>query len=503
MNNRGESRQGRRFGGILLALALGLAISSSVFAQLPPQQPPAGEIVVTAADDGREIELGAGQVLVVRLEANPSTGYGWQVGEPAEEGTLRQADVIEFQPDSVLLGAPGIQILRFTAQREGQTSLRLVYRRPWERDVEPARMFQLEVRAVGSSGSALPTRTPSAPAQAVKPSDEQAEADLPLAFSWCDFGGCTPVKDQGSCGSCWAFGTVGPLELNTLIREGVVDDLSEQYLVSCNTESWGCSGGWWAHDYHAWKVPPGEEGAGGVGEDYFPYVAKDDPCDPAHPHHYQIESWDYVSDEWGVAPVAAIKRAIHDRGPVAGAVCVNCAFQSYSGGVFQGPGCPTVNHAVVLVGWDDTQGEGGVWLLRNSWGPDWGEGGYMRIGYGVSNVGFGANYVTYVPSNCYRLAADTSPDGSGTVTTDPAANCEDGGYEPGTEVRLAADPSPGWHFERWNGAASGNQRTITVVVDSHKSATAHFASNSCMPWFLLPLGLAACWVHGRRAWRRR
>ncbi len=483
---------------MVLVFAMTLTLSSSVFAQPPRQQPPPSEIVVNAADDGREIELGEGQVLVVRLEANPSTGYGWQVVESEPEGIVSQAGEIEYEPDSDLLCAPGTQILRFQAQREGHSALRLEYRRPWQAEVEPGRTFRLQVEALGAlaGGETSPTAIliPETPTR----EEDQTEQGLPNAFNWCDLGGCTPVRDQGSCGSCWAFATVGPLEQNIMIREGLVQDLSEQYLVSCNLEHWGCGGGWWAHDYHHFKVPPGEDGAGAVIEVAYPYVARDDPCDPPHPHLYQVESWHFVGDEWGVAPVVDVKRAIYEHGPVASAVCVNSAFQSYSGGVFDEPGCTVVNHAVVLVGWDDDQGEDGVWFLRNSWGQGWGEGGHMRIGYGVSNVGFGANYVMYYPSSCYRLVAQASPQAGGMITADPPPNCEYGRYEPGTEVRLGAEASAGYDFANWSGAATGQQSTTTVVVDSHKSVTAHFSGGSCVPWTLVPLGLVAHWVHGRR-----
>jgi len=80
-------------------------------------------------------------------------------------------------------------------------------------------------------------------------------------------------------------------------------------------------------------------------------------------------------------------------GPISTAVCVGPSFQSYTGGVFETDECTEVNHAVVLTGWDDTQGNNGVWILRNSWGTGWGEDGYMRIGYGISGVGSCANYI--------------------------------------------------------------------------------------------------------------
>ncbi len=217
---------------------------------------------------------------------------------------------------------------------------------------------------------------------------------LPATFNWCDSGACTPVKNQGSCGSCWAFGTVGPLELNIKLKDGVTVDLSEQWLVSCNTDGWGCDGGWWAHDYHQWKTDPCG-GTGAVLENYFPYMASDLPCNCPYPHDYFIDGWAFIGSQSGVAPVASIKQAMLDHGPVSVAVYANSAMQAYSGGIFNGCGSGEVNHAVTLVGWDDTQGTSGVWIMRNSWGPGWGEDGYIRIPYNCSSIGYAACYIEY------------------------------------------------------------------------------------------------------------
>ena len=221
---------------------------------------------------------------------------------------------------------------------------------------------------------------------------------LPSSFDWRDeAGGLPPVKNQGSCGSCWAFATVGPLECNIKIEDGITVDLSEQYLVSCNTDGYGCNGGWWAHDYHQWKEGRRKDGVGAVMEDDFGYVGYDASCKPCD-HAYLIRDWGFVGSEHGVPSVDKIKQAIKNYGPVSSAVYANTAMQSYNGGIFNGCSGGQVNHGVVLVGWDDAQGDNGVWFMRNSWGTGWGEDeGYMRIPYGCSDIGYAACYIDYKP----------------------------------------------------------------------------------------------------------
>jgi len=224
------------------------------------------------------------------------------------------------------------------------------------------------------------------------------KGSLPDEFDWRDYNGVTPIRDQDGCGSCWAFSAVAPVECSILIKDKDSVDLSEQWLVSC-TDAGSCSGGWpsEACNYMVcdgyYKDPCGDSGA--VLEADFPYVAWDAPCGCPYDHPYCIDSWSFIGDGGGVPAVDAMKQAILDYGPISVCVCVNDQFHDYDGGIFSGPSCGSMNHAVALVGWDDNQGSNGVWYLRNSWGTDWGEQGYMRIEYGVSNVGYAALYVNY------------------------------------------------------------------------------------------------------------
>ena len=121
---------------LTLLVALTLATSCS-----PQQQ----EVKATMDDNGREMQLKKGQTLVVTLEGNPTTGYSWEVAEPLDEQVLRQAGEPEFKAESDLVGAGGVQVLRFEAVNAGKMTLKLVYHRPWEEGVDPLETYSIQV----------------------------------------------------------------------------------------------------------------------------------------------------------------------------------------------------------------------------------------------------------------------------------------------------------------------------------------------------------------------
>ena len=105
---------------------------------------PSKEVKPDAGNNGSQIEIEQGQILVITLEANPTTGYTWEMIE-GEEQILQQVGEIEFQPDSKLIGAPGIQTLRLEAVNVGKITLKLIYHRPWEENVDPLETFSVQV----------------------------------------------------------------------------------------------------------------------------------------------------------------------------------------------------------------------------------------------------------------------------------------------------------------------------------------------------------------------
>lgn len=210
---------------------------------------------------------------------------------------------------------------------------------------------------------------------------------LPSSFDWRDIGGVTPPRNQGSCGSCWAFAAAGEMEAKILIEYGVALNLSEQQIVSCNPYGAGCDGGWAGAAYYVFMHH------GGVLESCMPYEGSD------HVACRQDEFLKFTSmDTW--VSIAnnpeQIKTAVMQNGPVCTSVDANDAWDGYAGGVITAPGNGT-NHLVLIVGWDDRVGDHGVWIVKNSWGTGWGEAGYCYVAYGACNIGSGVTSLSYTP----------------------------------------------------------------------------------------------------------
>ena len=352
-------------------------------------------------------EVNPGENWSLRLDSNITTGYHWELVSAGEN--VSAVGDSTYTSTSERTGAPGRQEFSFTAISGGEAQVRLAYRRPFGPPESARLTLHLSAARLAQisdlTNPAADTQELMLPERVDVPGPIELASDgLPASYSWRAQNLLTPVRDQGACGSCWAFGTVGPLEANILIRDNVSVDLSEQYLVSCNSYGWSCErGGSTAHGYHLTPsnyyslTPPGEPTSGAVLESSFPYTATDSTCNPPHNHPYQMDDWNYITSNMVVSKdVPYLKQAIYQYGPIKASVCAGDAFMNYSSGVFatdESYVCDGgTNHAIVLVGWDDSKG---AWILRNSWNTWWGDNGYMLIKYGTSGVGKWASYVQY------------------------------------------------------------------------------------------------------------
>lgn len=226
------------------------------------------------------------------------------------------------------------------------------------------------------------------------PMKMELRTNLPAALDWRAKDGInwlTPVKNQGSCGSCWAFGLLGTVEAMAKIetnRPDIQPDLSEQQILSCSGAG-DCDGGWYdeAADYM--------KGINVTLENCFPYTASDKPCDPCADWHNQgamIDSYGWVTLE--IADETAIKNALQ-TGPLVVYMDVYSDFYSYDSGVYQPTPSAYVDggHAPMIVGYDDALN---CWICKNSWGDSWGESGYFKIRRGVCEIGIYAVRVSGV-----------------------------------------------------------------------------------------------------------
>jgi C1A family cysteine protease len=206
--------------------------------------------------------------------------------------------------------------------------------------------------------------------------DTIVDPSTPVAndIDWRSKGAVTPVKNQGQCGSCWAFSASGAVEGWAVAKGGKpLPSLSEQQLVDCaKSAGQGCQGGWpnRAIQYYHDK--------GACSESSYPYTARDGSCKQCSP----VIKPNGVQSGQGESTLSSKLNEL----PVSVCVDASGGFQSYHGGVFSGPCGTQINHAILAVGYTSS-----YWIVKNSWGTSWGASGYIYMAKGKNLCGVNSN----------------------------------------------------------------------------------------------------------------
>ncbi|KDP31986.1 hypothetical protein JCGZ_12447 [Jatropha curcas] len=227
--------------------------------------------------------------------------------------------------------------------------------------------------------------------------------ELPESVDWREEGAVNPIKDQGNCGSCWAFSTIAAIEGINKIVTGELLSLSVQELVDCDrTYDAGCNGGLMENAFQFII----QNGGIDTEQDY-PYLAVDGTCDKTKMNKkvVKIDGFENVTpfDE------KSLQKAVANQ-PVSVAIeASGMALQFYQSGVFTGECGSALDHGVVIVGYGTENGTD-YWIVRNSWGPGWGENGYIRMERNVVNTYRGKCGIAMQSSYPIKNAASSAAD---------------------------------------------------------------------------------------------
>lgn len=200
--------------------------------------------------------------------------------------------------------------------------------------------------------------------------------DLPESVDWRPKGYVTEVKDQGQCGSCWAFSATGSLEGQHFKKLGKMTSLSEQNLVDCSGKfgNQGCNGGLMDQAFRYIQANKGIDT-----EPSYPYTARDGKCKFSNS---TIGATDSGFTDIKAGDEAALQSAIATVGPISVAIDASkMSFQLYKKGVYYEPNCsPTqLDHGVLAVGYGTTDDGKKYYIVKNSWGTGWGDKGYLLM----------------------------------------------------------------------------------------------------------------------------
>lgn len=205
-------------------------------------------------------------------------------------------------------------------------------------------------------------------------------------IDWREKGLVTPIKDQGVCGSCWAFSAVGTMEGAKAKTTKNLTSMSEQDLVDCVSECFGCNGGWSSVAIQYVIDGGGNKSEIGIDtEKYYPYVGETNQCNFSSTH---IGGSFHKLVKIPEGNVNYLNDAVLSVGPISVAIDAEDDFQSYKSGIFKSNKCSNsyLDHAVLIVGYGKTKKNENYYIIKNSWGEGWGINGYMYFSADIPNM---------------------------------------------------------------------------------------------------------------------
>ncbi|KAG8256913.1 hypothetical protein J6590_059863 [Homalodisca vitripennis] len=213
--------------------------------------------------------------------------------------------------------------------------------------------------------------------------DDSENVKLPKNVDWRKKGAVTEVKDQGICGSCWAFSATGSLEGQNYLKTKKLVSLSEQNLMDCSTAEGnkGCRGGLMDNAFIYVKKNKGIDT-----EASYPYEGYKDTC-RYNPKNKGATDNGYVGITSGSEK--ALQKAVATVGPISVAIDANhTSFKHYKSGVYKNPDCSSIvlDHGVLAVGYSSAKKGGAYWLVKNSWSSNWGMNGYVMMARNHNNM---------------------------------------------------------------------------------------------------------------------
>ncbi len=201
--------------------------------------------------------------------------------------------------------------------------------------------------------------------------DEVELSPILGAVDWRNSGCVNAIKDQGQCGSCWAFSGTASTETSWCHAKGTLYSLSEQQQVDCNKNCYGCNGGWANKAINYLKTSYAES------EKAYPYTARDGTCKYNASSATPVKTTGFTNVT--ADSPSAMKSALNSHVLSVAIQANKMVFQTYTSGIFNASTCGTnLDHATNVVGWG-TSGSTEYWIMRNSWGTSWGEKGYMQL----------------------------------------------------------------------------------------------------------------------------